>query len=269
MKNLLLLLPAIAMAAFPACKPKTASDHSGTAAPDTLQYELRTFTKQHCVQADACADFSVIYPLFSGKNSGLANAVNQAVQARICMGLQANPGLPFEVALDSAGKALVDAFLEDHRQRPDLNMGYLSQVTGNVLLDNDKIVTVRLDFASFTGGAHPNSAVAVLSFDLANGGRELKAADLLRDTMLVLPLLEKAYKNAKGLPENADIGELLLTENKKLPLPANVGVLPEGLLFAYGDYEVAPHAVGPADLILTWEELGASIDREKLIDVSH
>lgn len=260
-KRLLFPLGAGALLFLFACKSK---DSQGNAAVEILKPETRTFVKRHCVSQDQCADFNIAYLNVGGSDAALADAVNKAVQARTIAGLEGNKNLPFEVALDSAGILFIDQYVQLTTEVPDYKQGMENQLTSNVLLNNAKVMTVRLDYYS-SGGAHPNTASAVMSFDLQNGGRELRATDLLKDTAAVLPLLENAYKKAKELKETDDIGQLLLTENKKLPLPANVGVVPEGILFAYIDYEVAPHAVGPTDIVLTWKQLGPLTDKSKWV----
>ena len=248
-----------------ACKSKDSQGIAANTAAEVLKHQIRTSVKRYCVNDEQCADFNIFYLNVSGSDAVLAEAVNKAVQARTIAGLDGNKNLPIEVALDSAGIKFIDQFVQLKRDIPEQTQGQAIQLTSNVPLNNPKVMTVRLDFFFSTGGAHPNAASAVMSFDLQNGGRELTAADLLQDTNAVLPLLEKAYKQSKQLKETDDIGQLLLTENKKLPLPVNVGVVPEGILFAYNDYEVAPHAVGPADIVLTWEQLGSLADKSKWI----
>lgn len=262
-KRIFFFLPTLAVFFLFACKSKDAAPPKPTVV--TLQAESRSFSKRHCVNDDQCADFIILYPLVKGNHAATAEAVNKAIQARTLASVDGNTNLAFEVALDSAGANFIEQFKNLHRDFPEQTMGQTIQMTNKVLLNGAKVMTVQLDFDSYTGGAHPNTAVAVMSFDVQNGGRELKAADLLTDPNAVLPLLEKAYKKAKQLDEADDIGQLLITEDKKLPLPVNVGVVPEGILFAYSDYEVSPHAVGPADILLTWAELGSLADKSKWI----
>lgn len=264
-QQLVLPLFAIVFLSLFACKSKGSQEATTSGAVEILKHEMRNFVKRYCVNDEQCADFNIFYLNVSGSDAVLAEAVNKAVQSRTIAGLDGNKNLPIEVALDSAGIIFIEQFVQLKRDIPEQTQGQTIQLTSNVPLNNPKVMTVRLDFFFSTGGAHPNTASALMSFDLQNGGRELTAGDLLKDTSAVLPLLEKAYKQAKQLKETDDIGQLLLTENKKLPLPVNVGVVTEGILFAYNDYEVAPHAVGPADIVLTWEQLGPLADKSKWV----
>lgn len=261
MKNLhFFLLFSCVVASFLACKPKDAPQ--AVVSAELLKYEPRNFLKQYCVNDNQCADFNIIYLVMNG-DPALAAAVNKTIQSRTVAGLNGNQNIPFEVALDSVGMQFLEEFIQLKRDVPGQTQNQTMQMTSSVSLQNSKVLTLRQDFFFSTGGAHPNTASALMSFDLQKEGKLLTATDLLHDTNAVLPLLEKAYKKAKQLAESDDIGQLLLTENKKLPLPANVGIVPEGILFAYNDYEVAPHVVGPADILLTWEELGSLADKSK------
>lgn len=211
---------------------------------------------------EQCADFIIHYLNVTGNNAPLAATVKTLVQKRTLAVLGGNTDGQFDLALDSVGLNFVEQFIQLKRDVPGQTFSQTMQMTSNVLLNNPKIMTTRIDFFAFTGGAHPNTASALMSFDLKRDGHELKIADLVKDTAAVLPMLEKAYKEAKQLQAHDDISKLLLS-GKSLPFPANVGVVPQGILFAYNDYEVASHAVGPADILLTWEQLGNLADKTK------
>lgn len=249
------------------CENKTATigaAQSGAGGP--LKSEFRSFVKRHCVNDEQCADYTIHYPTITEGDSALVSAVNKAICDRLIGGLGGNYHLPFEVALDSAGVKFIDDFIRMKREIPENTMNQMIQVTGSLLLNNEKVTTVKLDFYSFTGGAHPNISSGVMSFDLFKQARQLTPVEIFPDPNAVMPMLEKAYKENKGLKESDDVSTLLLDGLKKLPLPANVGIVPEGILFAYNDYEVAPHAVGPADIILTWEQLGGLADKKRWIN---
>ena len=270
MKNQLFLsLPAFFILSLIACKPKNAGEvGGGTAAvsSDTLKYEIRKAGKRYCVNDEQCGDFNIFYLTVGGNNAPLAATVKMAVQMRTLAGLGANPASQFDLTLDSIGNAFIEQFIQLKRDKPGQTFNQTIQLTSNVRLNNPKIMTARMDFFTFTGGAHPNTATALLSFDLKRDGAELKIADLVKDTSAILPMLEKAYKESKQMQANDDITKLLLPGIKSLPLPANVGVVREGILFFYNDYEVAPHSVGTSEILLTWEQLGDLADKTKWLE---
>lgn len=254
----------LALILFPACQSNPGTPAPAATAP--LQFETRNFVKHYCVNDDQCADFNVFFLQFAENSPQIVRQVSDLIRARIIAGLEGNTTVPFEAALDSMGTRFIDDFVQLKRENPDNTMGQDIQVTSNVLANTGKLLTVRIDFNTYTGGAHPNSTSTLMSFDLTQNARELAVADMLPDSTAVLPLLEQAYKAAKGLQAGDDIKQLLLGDIEKLPLPANIGIVPEGLLFVYNNYEIAPYAVGGADILLTWEQLGQSADRKRWLE---
>jgi hypothetical protein len=105
----------------------------------------------------------------------------------------------------------------------------------------------------------------IVSYDLQKGGAPLEITDLVSDTNAVRPILEKAYKVSKGLKETDPLSELVYPEIQQIPMPAGAGVSAEGIHFYYNAYEIAPYAVGPADVLLRWEQLGALADKNRWI----
>lgn len=258
-KQLAFFLPALAVLFLFACKPKAVQPKV------ELTHEMRSFVKNYCVNDQQCANYTVMFPVFSGSDSAVVRAVNQTIQSRIITILNGNQSLPFEVALDSVGINFIEQFIQLKRDVPEQMMNQSIQLTSTILLNNGHVLTVQENLFSSTGGAHPNTATALMSLNLDNKGALLNASDMLKDPAGVLPMLEKAFKRSKGLAEGADISLLLLTPDKKLPLPFNTGIVPEGILFIYSDYEVASHAVGPTNILLTWEQLGEFADKSKWI----
>ena len=168
--------------------------------------------------------------------------------------------------MDSAALQFIAEFKQSMIDRPDFPMGYDMEIKGATPMLTSKVATLHLDGYSFMGGAHPNSFTTIVSYNLLDKGKALTVSALVADTNAVRPLLEAGYKQAKGMKPEEKITELLYPELPQLPMPANVAVLPEGIIFYYNAYEVAAYAVGPTEIILTWEQLGALADRKKWLD---
>ncbi|MCC6283066.1 MAG: DUF4163 domain-containing protein [Saprospiraceae bacterium] len=234
--------------------------------PAPLKAETRTFNKKFCISEGLCATFNVSMPELSGGDSVTTKAVNHSVQSFILSTVGANESLPFPVAMDSAATQFVETFKQMHTDNPDYPMGYSMEINGTSLLLNTKVATVHLDGYSFTGGAHPNPFTTIVSYNLLDSGKVLTINALVADTNAVRPMLETGYKQAKGMKPEDKISELLYPDLQQLPMPANTAVLPQGIIFYYNAYEVAPYAVGPTEVILSWEQLGALADKKKWVD---
>jgi Deacetylase PdaC/Protein of unknown function (DUF3298) len=244
------------------CKSKETS-----AAWAPLKVETRNFNKKFCAQEDACATFTVDVPELTGGDSSVTKNVNHSIQSYILSTVGANESLPFIVAMDSAALHFLDDFKTMRQENPDMiPMGYAMEIKGSVPMLTSKVATMHLDGYSFMGGAHPNPFTTIVSYDLLSGGKALTVNSMISDTNAVRPLLETGYKAAKGMKPEDNIAELLYSELSQLPMPANVAVLPQGIIFYYNAYEVAAYAIGPTEIILTWEQLGTLADRKKWLD---
>lgn len=246
------------------CKPKE------TPQPNTvaMKSESSQYSKRQCVDeaSERCAEFKISYPVFSGGDAASTAALNTSVQGYVLSAVGGNDQHPFVQALDSVGLQFIQMYLNDLKDNPDLIMGYSTEIRDTVSLLNTKVATIKMDGYSYTGGAHPNPFGLVVSYDLLKGAKPLEINDLVSDTNAVRPILERAYKLAKGLKETDPLTEVVYEEIKQLPMPANIGVVANGLLFYYNAYEVAPYAVGSTDVLLTWEQLGALADKKKWLD---
>jgi len=228
----------------------------------------RQFSKRHCVDEakGLCAEFIISYPVFSGGNMATAVALNKSVQNYVLSAVGGNGQSTFSQALDTAGQQFIQMFVDDLSDIPEISMGYSTEISDTVPFLNAKVATIQMDGYAFTGGAHPNPFGSLVSYDLSKGAKPLEITDLVSDTNAVRPALEKAYKVLKGLKETDPLGELVYPEIKQLPMPANVGVAAEGIRFFYNAYEVAPYAVGAADVLLTWDQLGGLADKAKWME---
>lgn len=242
------------------CKNKEAVP----AKSNPFKAESSQYSKRQCLDESKglCAEFKIAYPIFSGGDSATVVALNKSVQEYVLTAVGGNTQLPFVQALDSAGWSFIQLFTEDQKERPGVEMGYTTEIRDSVPLLNAKVATIQMDGYSFTGGAHPNPFGLLTSFDLTKGAKPIELTDLVRDTNALRPILEKAYKIGKGLKETDPLTEVVYPEITQMPMPANVGVVAEGVRFYFNAYEIAPYAVGPADVLLTWDQLGALADRK-------
>lgn len=259
------LFPAVATVcamAFLFCRSK---EHNQVAKTTALGASSGHYSKRHCAAKDAerCAVYDISYPVFAGGDTVLTAALNRSVQEYVLSAVGGNAELPFTTALDSAYAQFVGMFEEDVINIPDMPLSYSMEIHDSVPFMNTAVATIQMDGYSFTGGAHPNPFGMMVSYDLQKGGKPLEITDLVSDTNAIKPILEKAYKLSKGLKETDPLSDLTYPEIQQMPMPGSIGLSAEGIHFFYNAYEIAPYAVGPADVLLTWEQLGAWADRKR------
>ncbi|MCC7465824.1 MAG: DUF3298 and DUF4163 domain-containing protein [Saprospiraceae bacterium] len=233
-----------------------------------LKTESSLFSKRYCEDEakGICANFEVSYPIFSGGDSSVTTALNKSLQEFVVSAVGGNGQLPFALALDSASMQFFELFKMDVKERPEIAMEYATEIKDSIPFLNSKVATVQMDGYSYTGGAHPNPFTMLVSYDLTLGAKPLEVTDLVTDTNAVKPILEKAYKLSKGLKETDPLTEVVYQEIQQIPLSAQVALVSNGVVFFYNAYEIAPYAVGPSAVLLTWEQLGALADRKKWME---
>ncbi|CCH55444.1 hypothetical protein BN8_04703 [Fibrisoma limi BUZ 3] len=134
------------------------------------------------------------------------------------------------------------------------------QTTGDTLHATPKILSVKVSTYAYTGGAHPNSSTSLYTFDRATG-KPLALADLVTDTTALISIVEKAFRKHQELLPQYNLEERgYFLRDGKFFLPANVGVVRDGLLFYYNPYEIAAYAVGPIEVTVPYSQLQAILN---------
>lgn len=123
---------------------------------------------------------------------------------------------------------------------------YSSEVSGRLVEVNRQSCTYLLSFSEYMGGAHPNHASVVMSYDFATG----KCVDydyLFKpgvDAELQTLIMESLAANMAVSIKDLD-SELLV---KPLPVSKDVYVLNGMLVFHYNPYDILPYSYGTIDV---------------------
>lgn len=237
--------------------PKPAAD----ATP--LTYTMQDYQFKKCLRDSVCAEIKLQYPVFSGPAETVGR-LNDSIQVALYMAANADRGLPLKTALDSAGAQLFAMLKSDDADRGgEIDMSYNAELTGKVLMQTNRLVSLQMDGYMFTGGAHGYYYTVFNTFDIASA-ESLRLTDVVSDTAALRPLLERAFVDLykKEMPE-ITLKDILLDPEQPLPLPLNFCILPSGVRFMYNPYEVAAYAFGQADIELSWEQLGPLADKQK------
>ncbi len=155
-------------------------------------------------------------------------------------------------------EGLMGAFLQDYAELladdPPFSMPWAMEIEGEILFQNDKLITVQLEQYTFTGGAHPNSSTTIWMLDKKTG-EPLELQGLSAKTDTLLPLAEVAFRKAIELPITQTLADAGYFQDEVFSLPANYGLVEEGLLLYYNTYEVAPYVLGPTAVMIPLADL--------------
>ncbi len=244
--------------------PADTAPASQSAAPvvDFVQFEIYRYDQDfgECPQDSArCARVSIGYPLAQTGPQQVMSQINTTLLRTVCSLIptfEEENGGKVSVGTNIPRTAMKfgNAFEVLQKQAPEETLGWVVEIEGQVLFQNERVASIGFDCYSFTGGAHPNSFTQLLNFDLKTG-KPLTWQDLLLDEEALKTLAESRFKQARKLPENADLTREGFFWDGAFVLPENFAFTEQGLLFHYNPYEVAAYALGPTRFTIPYAEL--------------
>lgn len=220
-----------------------------------LKFEERSIAKQSSTcgtDSMRCAKAEVTYPEATAGDATVMKAVNDTLQYYVKMTLAFGEGIPANI------QEGVDHFIRSYETYILEDSVYITpwevQTNAKVMYQSAKYISVEIANYAYTGGAHPNSYVNLLTFD-ANSGRKLQLTDLVSDTIKLKSLAEMKFKEARELAPTADLIEEGFFWDGVFAFPANIAFTNKGLYFMYNPYEAAAYAMGPTEFTISYEEL--------------
>ncbi len=212
-----------------------------------------------------CARMTADFPRAVSGPQRLQQFINDTISyyVRESLSAFATPREELLPSMDSIARHFIRDYENFVKQNDDYGFTWEVETKGEILFQNDKVLSVSLDNYSFTGGAHPNSFRYLLNFDLKN--REmLHLEDIIADEARFKARVEEAFRQYHQLQQGADLNEAGFFWDQAFFLPANFAIKQNGLYLHYNNYEAAPYAAGSTDLLLPWEKLQGVIERERL-----
>jgi hypothetical protein len=110
---------------------------------------------------------------------------------------------------------------------------------------------------SYTGGAHPNSSLIYVNYDVFSR-KVIKLSDLINPAMMarLTYIASTIFRKQEGLSPTESL-ENYFFENQKFSLNANFLITKKGLLFYYNPYEIRPYAFGPMELLVPYTAISS------------
>ena len=138
--------------------------------------------------------------------------------------------------------------IEKVKKVSDKVNSYFSKIIGRLLEVNEQTCTYLLTFSEYLGGAHPNYASVVMSYDFTTGtcidydylfkpGAEAE----------LQPLIMQSLSESRGISVE-ELGRELIDS---FPVSPDVYVLNGMLVFHYNPYEILPFSYGTIDVDVT------------------
>lgn len=235
-----------------------------------VNFEVKTLQKKqgHCESPQStCTQVDMTYPIVTAGVPQVKTAINDTIYKVLIQSVMFEnyEGEHTEAELEKQTDNFLAEWLKEQSSANNAYEvpGWEVTISGEVGLHTPKVAVITLGNYSYVGGAHPNSYLTIFNFNLEDGSI-LHWEDLVTDLEAVKVLAANAFKEARQLPESADLTEEGYFWGDPFALPQNFELQEEGIFFWYNPYEAASYAEGPTDFMLTYEQLGDLVRKNKI-----
>ncbi|WP_198016648.1 DUF3298 and DUF4163 domain-containing protein [Rubidibacter lacunae] len=225
--------------------------------PAALAFEIVEVSRSvgNCQKEDMpCFEVVLRYPQTSDGEAAIAGRVDAAVRDQVLDSLL----LFQEGTSDSIDSAIDDLFAEFDAyirsftpEDVPASSHWAIEIDARLEYRTDETVTVMFDRYAYTGGAHPNSMRIFLNFDRATGNR-VELDDVVADREGFGDLIQRKLKAANNIPPDGNLADAGYFD---FALPKNFALATDGVVVRYNPYEIAPYALGPTEVTLSYDEL--------------
>lgn len=177
----------------------------------------------------------------------------------------------FNKAIANLVNAQVSRFKKDAPETFDENNP--DQLSGlwidyDVTFANDDLISVMFDMSEYSAGAaHPNSFSATYNYDLRNG-KEIKLRELFANANYLQVVANQCTKTLTArLKKIEAYDESMVKEGAgaKADNYTSWNITRKGLLFNFDPYQVAAYAVGPQEVLVSYDNLKEALKKDSPI----
>lgn len=222
------------------------------------EYEKREFLKEagDCknTEENACLHIAFNYPEFVKGNPAFLKMINQEIISFFTGFMQYNES-GGDTTLDIAANSMIAEWQDFQKEMPEASLGWYVEGNASVVMCNPKLVSLSMSVDAFTGGAHPNSTFVMKIFNLQNN-QAFKLEEMVSDVVGLTKIAEGIFRTQLEIPADASLEEQGFEfENNTFALNDNYMCTPEGLVFLYNTYEIAPYAAGITEILIPWNKI--------------
>ncbi len=203
-----------------------------------------------------CLYMSVEFPVAEGESPEVVRLINDSIQYYVRSSMAVFAVNPEDVAgsMDSIAGELIAEYEALLRESPEYAMPWEVSVAGKVMGQSERWVSVSVETYSYTGGAHPNTFLSLLNFDLATG-KTLTLADLTANPSKLEALVQVKFREARNVLDDQTFDDAGYFWGQGFALPENFALTKDGLYFYYNPYEAAAYALGPTEFTVPYSLL--------------
>ncbi len=206
------------------------------------------------------AEIDLTFPEFtsSAGPDPVVDALNQTIRDKLFGAVEGEK----PTSVDQLAEMFFNDYAKAMKENPDMPGAWSLKFEVTVRLADDDLLSLEILQSAFTGGAHPNSTFDLLVLSPKTGARIALPAVVAADKMgELVKVAERHFRKVRGVKDGETYEAAgFFFEGDTFALNDNFLIAPEGLVFCFNAYEIAPYAMGPTDLVIPWSDLGGIVD---------
>lgn len=200
-------------------------------------------------ETNPCLDISIEYPKVLGKFKN-SKVVDDFIKSKILLLLShySEEKVNLKETIENAIKKATIDFKKENEGSTVIPWNYVSDT--KILFESKKYISLVVNNYSYTGGAHGGATSFYVTFNI-NTGKFITLDNIVKNKKLLLNVAEKKFRKEQSVPTNQTFENSgFWFKDNKFYLPDNYAVVDKGVLFQYGQYEIAPYAAGMIELLI-------------------
>jgi hypothetical protein len=138
-------------------------------------------------------------------------------------------------------------------------IAFILKISPDDIYQNEHIISFEYSWMIYEGGAHPNSGKFCFVINKNTGSKVSYNSLTKGNETEFLNIAETEFRTQSGIKANENIYNLYWFKDSKFHLTDNYRFTPEGLVFCYNPYEIAPYSFGLIEFTIPYSKI------EKLI----
>ncbi len=242
------------------CKSEKEETTNETDAEQTTQwvFENYSYTNREgkCdEETGRCVEVLIKYPKAVAGNAEAMRVINarfeETAKAMVLEHLPENHPKQDIHELSNAFVKEYQRFIRDFR---DVQYGWKLKLDAEIVEINQAYISIRTNLYTFSGGAHPNVWTYLASHH-PETGEILKLSEIVQNLSKLTALGESVFRSTKQIPDSLSLGDSGYFFEDGFNLPDNFCLTDKSLIFYYNNYEIAPYAAGPTELVIEKQSL--------------
>ncbi len=227
----------------------TTSMEHAMVATDTLNYQydsIKAYSKVKMSSKIGIKDttkITIVYPKFNDEK------LNELVQNQVL--INDNPDKPAYKNYQEVATDFIKNYDDFLKTMPEYTQAWFKEVDISVMPQRKNYLGLKYIFATYMGGAHPNSAIIYKNYNSLTL-KELILADFVKpeEHAKLTAIAEQIFRKNEKISAKESLENRYFFENGVFVLNDNFTVTADGLLFLYNAYEIKPYVDGTTELFI-------------------